>query len=163
MLQADILTKAVSLKTQEQNANHTEEFEMGMWDQNKISGILDVPELWTSIYCQQKWSQNAEQISRDSENNETGTQSHYKMWMLRYLPVWYVQNYWSVVSMHRIEYMWPAERSAGQKVRTNGVLYWASRTRKPLWMTSLHMWYLIQNPIPTCQAMAMATKKWKQH
>ena len=41
-LQVDMLTRAGSLKTLEQNISHTEAFEMAMRDQNEISGVSDM-------------------------------------------------------------------------------------------------------------------------
>ena len=76
MPQTDMLAKVASVKNPEQN--HAEAFEMAMWDQNKISSILDVAELWTTMYDHQKQFQNAEQILHNHENNAVGTQPHCK-------------------------------------------------------------------------------------
>ena len=42
VLQADMLAKAGSLKTLEQNISHAEVFEIAKWDQNEISGVSDI-------------------------------------------------------------------------------------------------------------------------
>ena len=57
-LQADMLAKAESLKTLEQNISHTEAFEMAMWNQNEISSVSDRVGLRVSAYCQQRWAQD---------------------------------------------------------------------------------------------------------
>ena len=57
-LQADMLAKAGSLKTLEQNISHAEAFEMAMPDQNGISGISDMAGLQMSVYCQQRRAQD---------------------------------------------------------------------------------------------------------
>ena len=57
-LQADLLAKARSLKTLEQNVNHTQAFEMALRDQNKMSGISDIARLQMSAYRRQKQAQN---------------------------------------------------------------------------------------------------------
>ena len=57
-LQADLLAKAGSLKTLEQNVSHAQAFEMAMRDQNKMSGISDIARLQMSTYRRQKQAQN---------------------------------------------------------------------------------------------------------
>ena len=50
VLQADMLAKAGSLKTLEQNISHAEAFEMAMLDQDKILGISDIAGLQMTAY-----------------------------------------------------------------------------------------------------------------
>ena len=57
-LQADMLAKAESVKTLEQNISHAKAFEMAMWDQNEISGVSDIAELQMSAYRQQRQAQD---------------------------------------------------------------------------------------------------------
>ena len=49
-LQADMLAKAGSLKTLEQNLSHAEAFEMAMQNQDKISCASDIAGLQMSAY-----------------------------------------------------------------------------------------------------------------
>ena len=57
-LQADLLAKAGSLETLEQNVSHVQAFEMALRDQNKMSGISDIARLQMSAYRWQKRAQN---------------------------------------------------------------------------------------------------------
>ena len=57
-LQADLLAKAGSLETLEQNVSHAQAFEMALRDQNKMSGISDIARLQMSAYRRQKRAQN---------------------------------------------------------------------------------------------------------
>ena len=57
-LQADLLAKAGSLETLEQNVSHAQAFEMALRDQNKMSSISDIARLQMSAYRQQKRAQN---------------------------------------------------------------------------------------------------------
>ena len=57
-LQVDMLAKAGSLKTLEQNISHAEAFEMAMRDQNEISSVSDMAGLRMSAYRQQRRAQD---------------------------------------------------------------------------------------------------------
>ena len=57
-LQADLLAKAGSLETLEQNVSHAQAFEMALRDQNKMSSISDIARLQMSACRQQKRAQN---------------------------------------------------------------------------------------------------------
>ena len=57
-LQEDLLAKARSLETLEQNVSHAQPFEMALRDQNKMSGISDIARLQMSAYRWQKRAQN---------------------------------------------------------------------------------------------------------
>ena len=58
LLLVDILAKAGSLKTLEQNISHAKAFEITMWDLDKISYVSDVAGLWMLAYHWQKWAQS---------------------------------------------------------------------------------------------------------
>ena len=62
-LQVDMLAKAGSLKTLEENISHAEAFEMAMHDQNEISGVSDMAGLWMSAYCQQRRARRTEHVA----------------------------------------------------------------------------------------------------
>ena len=57
-LQADLLAKAGSLETLEQNVSHAQAFEMALRDQNKMSSVSDIARLQMSAYRQQRRAQN---------------------------------------------------------------------------------------------------------
>ena len=57
-LQADLLAKAGSLKTLQQNVSHIQAFEIALRDQNKMSGISDIARLQMSASRRQKRAQN---------------------------------------------------------------------------------------------------------
>ena len=53
-LQANLLAKAVTLKTLEQNVRHAEAFESALRDQTSMAGASDTTSAWLSTYCRQK-------------------------------------------------------------------------------------------------------------
>ena len=53
-LQADLLAKACSLKTLEENINHAEAFEAALHDQAQMSGTLEMSALRASTYRKEK-------------------------------------------------------------------------------------------------------------
>ena len=53
-LQADLLAKAGTLKTLEQNVCHAEAFESASWDQTLMTGASDTTSAWLSTYSRQK-------------------------------------------------------------------------------------------------------------
>ena len=55
-LQGDLLAKASSLKTLEENINHAEAFEAALRDQAQTSGTLEMLALHASTYCKEKKS-----------------------------------------------------------------------------------------------------------
>ena len=79
MLQADILGKARSLKTLEQNVSHTETFEMATRDQNKMSCISGIVALQMTTYHQQKQTQNTEQTMNNNSTCPIITWNYHKM------------------------------------------------------------------------------------
>ena len=80
MLQADMLAKVGSLKNLEQSVNHMEAFETAMQNQNKISCILGIAELWMPISCLQKWAKNTEQTMNNNDSCPITTQCVQRLW-----------------------------------------------------------------------------------
>ena len=70
-LQADMLTKAGSLKTLEQNISHAEAFVMAIQDQNEISDVSDIAGLQMSAYRQQSRAQGVARSTATRRHERT--------------------------------------------------------------------------------------------
>ena len=68
-LQADLLAKASSLRTLEQNISHAEAFEAALRDQSQMAGTLDMAALRLSAYRRKKKSQSVGKSTPQSETH----------------------------------------------------------------------------------------------
>ena len=70
-IQVDMLAKAGSLKTLDQNISHAVAFKMAIQDQNEISGVSDIAGLQMSVYCQQSQAQYVAQTTATHRHERT--------------------------------------------------------------------------------------------